>query len=846
MNASLNRHRARGQSIPLIGAMIAVLFGMVALAVDVGNNYAEQRSVVRGTNAAALAGMSTLLAGGNDSDVANAIERSLNSNGIQVTNGAPSGDLRTLRAIYLGADGRQIPGGCSIVGTCGSQIPEGVKYIQVDVSGSVETYFARLFGASELGVNSSAYATRGVCTSGFYPFAIRSTVNNTPILDSNGFTDHDGYYQDEIYRQRLEYKTLYLRTGSNQSGAFNMIRWNPASQAAGNASVLAQMLEGDGNISRGYTELPEWPGDIAGLARPDEGAYPRNPGQYDRTDWVYGNYFANPDGIFDNADVRRQLEWHRQNRTVLTLPVYAYDNGDLTDPAYYVIGTEAFLLVGFGTDNDGVAPDGPWLQLAYLRPGGECATLTTPANPTTNLALSGTVSYVPRFRMPSNPDTQPIQYLVVLDVTGSMSWTFDGIGTTGGTDVNCVDGTVRCTGEAYKFRDESQRRIYIAKEVLRDFVERVTSQSADPSRADDMIKIVAFTGARGLYTQHQDLGSNSAALEELTQVLPAGDRWTNDRTELMGLINQAGDIGAGPYVTEGPTPSSVGLARAAQVFSTAPTKPTNPASPLRDTEYKRVVIFVTDGVANVFRNGLLNDINGCSSEIPSCHVGYVEGTSPRVPKPIEAMAQEGRALNQTYVLPTNGSTYVVALGGIDETKLDEIASHRDNVLSALDRSDLDRIFQSIQIDAEFGQCTAGFRPATDRMSVAEVPTDPRFTSVGVNSDTVGFVTLTDESGSRTVAPIIADASAGRQLSYQIGNLAPGKYTLSAWVAYRAPEDASASTGRTYGLLVTTSGTASEIVVGVDPGTLGGTVTVPITLDLSKPPIEQPICPPLDS
>jgi hypothetical protein len=820
--------------------MLAVLLGMVALAVDVGNSYAEQRNVVRGTNAAALAGMSTLLSGGNDSDVANAIERSLNSNGIQVADGAPSGDARAMRAIYLGADGRQIPGGCSVVGSCGSQKPEGVRYIQVDVSGRVDTYFARLFGQESLPVQSAAYATRGVCTSGFYPFAIRSTVNNTPVLDSNGFTEHDGYYQDEIYRQRLEYKQVYLRTGDNQSGAFSLLRWNPASQGAGDVTSLERMLEGDGNLSGGYTELPAWPGDIAGLARPDDNAYPRNPGQYDRTDWVYGNYFANPANLFDNPQITRQLDWHRQNRTVMTLPVYAYDNGDLTDPAYYITGSEAFLLIGYGTDNDGVAPDGPWLRLAYLRPGGECATLTTPANPTSNLSLSGTVSYIPRFRMPSNPEAQPIQYLVVLDVTGSMSWTFEGIGTNGGQNVNCVNGTVRCSGEAYQFSDETQRRIYIAKDVLRDFVRRVDDQrQADPSRGNDVIKIVTFTGARGLYTQNGDLGDNSAALDELTQVLPAGNAWTNNKDELLSLIDQAGDIGAGPYVTEGPTPSSVGLARASQVFANSPT--TAPDG----KKYKRVVIFVTDGVANVFRNGLLNDINGCSSEVPSCHVGFVEGSSPQVAKPIEAMAQEGKSLNQNYVLPSEGATYVVALGGIDETKLDEIASHRDNVLSALQRSDLERIFENIQTDAVFGTCTAGFRPATDRMSSSEVPTDARFTSAGVTSNNVGFVTLTDEAGARTVVPIVADDSAGRQLSFQAGNLAPGKYTLSAWIGYRAPEDASVSTGRTYGLLVTPSGTAEEIVVPVDPGTLGGNVSWPITLDLSTPPAEQPVCPPIE-
>ena len=57
MKACLVRTKTSGQSLPIIALMIVVLVAMVALAVDVGNTYAEQRSTVRASNAAALTGM---------------------------------------------------------------------------------------------------------------------------------------------------------------------------------------------------------------------------------------------------------------------------------------------------------------------------------------------------------------------------------------------------------------------------------------------------------------------------------------------------------------------------------------------------------------------------------------------------------------------------------------------------------------------------------------------------------------------------------------------------------------------------------------------------------------------
>lgn len=105
MNARLTRTRAAGQSIPLIALLIVVLIGAVGLAVDVGNDYAQQRNTVRGTNAAALAGMNAMIQGVSDQAVGQVIQQSLKSNKIDGIYGqaddVAGSNQRIIQAHYL-------------------------------------------------------------------------------------------------------------------------------------------------------------------------------------------------------------------------------------------------------------------------------------------------------------------------------------------------------------------------------------------------------------------------------------------------------------------------------------------------------------------------------------------------------------------------------------------------------------------------------------------------------------------------------------------------------------------------------------------------------------------------
>src|SRR4051794_24180049 len=118
MNKRLLHSNRPGQSIPLIALIIVVLFGMVGLAVDVGNTYGQQRSAVRATEAATLSGMSTLLQTNNDASTWTAIQNSLKSNGIEVaayqSGVAQTSDNRLVKAQYLKSDGNPL----CFIGSC--------------------------------------------------------------------------------------------------------------------------------------------------------------------------------------------------------------------------------------------------------------------------------------------------------------------------------------------------------------------------------------------------------------------------------------------------------------------------------------------------------------------------------------------------------------------------------------------------------------------------------------------------------------------------------------------------------------------------------------------------------
>jgi hypothetical protein len=797
MKTRLVRSKAKGQSLPLIGLMIVVLFAMVGLAVDVGNTYAEQRSVVRASNAASLVGMNTYLNGGNDADIRSAIVASLQSNNVRVAAplAEPQPGERELQARYLDSSGNWLQD----IGNLGSgQPPSGTSFIEVNVEGKVDTYFARVVGQQNFPVGAKAFSSHGPCQSGVYPLAIDTQTLN----DSDGFKNPDSRYSDNVYRNKTQ-KRIFLKDNTQPNGSFSWLRWGSANNE-GNAGELAAMWTGDGNIDEGFDEAP-WPNGLNGsgstsLVGGGDG-YPSLPNQLSVDDWIYGN-----SGFSGSNDVNAAIDAHINNRTIVNFPIFNADNGlNGSNPAYHITALGAFIIRDFGFQNqrDANGFKGWYIDLVYIGEANECPILITDVPQTTNLGIAGNVQFRPRHYYV--PDlTQPIQYLIILDVSGSMSWNFEG--QTGNSN-----NRTQCTGVALKpicssqgWSPTSERRVYIAKQAIHNFIDKMGT--------NDSMRIVSYSGnLDGNY-------SDSNAIRDLTKSWPTTG-WSSNKTTLKDAVLLAGAQNNDPYYTRGGTPSATGIASANQVLSSAPT-----SSGGRD--YKRVVIFLTDGVANIFKNG--EWFRECGSEIASCQLGYTNGRA----KPITAMANEAANLKQLATI------YAVAFAGVDETGLQDVASapNYPYFSSANQPDELRTILDAISRDVKGGNCVP-----SGGTTFLNTITDDRVGTVGSvgpqTYPTVGYVYLYDNNGNplpagKDKAPIMVDPQTGT-LSYRFSDLTPNTtYQMAAFVAYEGDDTISRSYDQIFNPNLQSTDTRRSFTLQ-SAGSLGQVVPMePLYLDMN--------------
>jgi hypothetical protein len=588
------------------------------------------------------------------------------------------------------------------------------------------------------------------------------------------------------------------------------------------ATALAAGLTGAGSLSAGFRE-DDWPMDngVSAVPLQQPTGYPLVPGKLSAGDWVSG-----APGLMNKSQVVDALDFHIRVRTILTLPIYDYVTGTGSNVEYHVLDLGRFYIRGHGFVNPNSAESaqyggksGWYIDLVYLGAGGQCASLNTgPGAGVDTMALEGQISLYPHFAQVSDATDAPIQYIIVLDVSGSMSWTFDGKGTKNGQVVQCTGtGAVQCPAIS-PFPDVNQRRIKIASDVLKSF--------ADSVRSQDQVRIVTFSGTFGAYPDPNP-PSNSEALNALSHVYP--NTWTNVKTTINDAIDAAASFG-GTYQTSGETPSSIGLARALQIYQSS-----NSKDPNTGKTYKRAVIFVTDGMANVTRNGLLNA--SCGSEDISCQDGEW-ANDPNTLRPIPAMQAEADNL-KALITPESagaGNIFVVALGNTTLQALQRVSSF---VKAANDPATLNSLLDAIRDQVTYGTCVDGAvrTSAVTQIQGSNLP-DYSLSSISglISSPEVGVVTLTGSGGQKYTGKIIWDSGSGL-MYYRIVGIPPGQYTLSYWMAYRADVDGSGNPPtRIYSYALPIDGgsvTSDSQAISLQPNADNlGTRNQPIVMDLN--------------
>lgn len=822
--------RRRGQSLPLIGLMIVVLVAMVGLSVDVGNTFSEERESVAAANAASLAGMNAYLArtgSTTNQTIYNAIINSLSANGVEVVPpGTNSEDERLeLEAYYLDAQGKLISGAASITNNS-NPVPNNVAFIQVNLKGRVSTYFARVVGRPDLPISATSHA--GVCPAGngIFPIGI-----NVKWIDGDRFRSQDveaplgtpdnnwRVISSGPYRGRTAMR-LDAQDGPGPGG-FSWLRWRDGVPGANSAEALEAALSPEGSLAYGFDEAP-WPNSDK------PASYPEKPGQLNVGDWVWGTTGY-------NQRVDPEIEYHIDAGTRLVLPIYDTAFGNGSNARYQVVDLGLFVMLEMGQQSGEKYFDMIYLGSA-VRQQTACSYTGAP-QPGETFVLFGNVSLWPEYQyIPT--ERKPIQYVVVLDVSGSMSANFagqcdrgPGRPPNGQTFWQCANGPdgapavqVTGTGPTYYWNNVNERRITVAKRAIEALV-RSTNMDGNGSQRDttrpvDQMALVWFTQT----VQRTGTGNFRT--------------FSSNPDQIIRNINDAGAYNGDRYRTSGGTNGAAGLYRAALAFDSAPKTVTELG---KTWEYKRVVIFITDGVSNQFLNTSASNLHGGSSDINTYPIGHVcrvsnvveiascqvtgdgvrgGGMYRGMDRPI---TQAGNVSKQN-LQANNVEVFAISLSNIPDTGLkDSIASFPSYYFSAdtltfdaNGKTNVDKIMEAINTKVESGLCVA----RSDALDGGEpwrstIPPDHFVPVAGLVYPTVGEVILEDPSnGTRINIPITADSNG--TLTYRKEDVPRGTYQLTPYLFYRHPLDPPSAGPRRYSLIAVGDEVRTSIPVEVGP------------------------------
>jgi hypothetical protein len=443
-----------------------------------------------------------------------------------------------------------------------------------------------------------------------------------------------------------------------------------------------------------------------------------------------------------------------------------------------------------------------------------------------------------------------VAYTVLLDVSGSMMWNFDGVGLyePDGNyylcDKNLFDTPFpfighteyKVCGDLAAWPEYIQRRIYGAREAVRSI--------ATQMNADDRMRIIAFSS---------DIRGTSADWFDASGMLPSGESVEIHILEIGqcdGLYETCGQ-------TAGPLALDQARAWIMNADSQFPFEEDEFGNPLPTKPLRPVVIYITDGTPNILLDGSSSPGNpACAGLDPLlmnrsvCQLGYSAQGEPLPLTAMQEIAQETKDAMQArgeddFVL------YVVGIGILDLAGLDRVASGGvDTLFRARDSDEAQAMVRDIQNEVSAGACIVEMKEEVRRVAPANVPenreflVNPRPEDVARYGDDIyGYVTITGSTTETISLPIHHNDADQLVVELEQANvLAPGEYTLDAWIYYNASGEADDT--RLYDRLYdySTGENAESLTFTVTPDA-GRHVRLPdIHLDLSRDVVWGTMCP----
>lgn len=367
---------------------------------------------------------------------------------------------------------------------------------------------------------------------------------------------------------------------------------------------------------------------------------------------------------------------------------------------------------------------------------------------------------------------KPASYIVLLDVSGSMSFNIAGEGTIGGK-IQFEDDTVggvdyRCEasstttlpyndqcngGYDAPWRKVQERRIYQAKNFIYQLI--------DAMQPDDVMRVLAF--GSGMNAQNY--------------VLLPGTGWSGDHALLKETVYQAGAYQGDAYRTNAGSANAQAIQGARQLLRTAPMQASD------GYLYSTTVLLLADGPANVFLDGTNNLARDICADISAnqarntlrCQVGT---TTSGVLRPVSAMIEQAMLLKQDYPL-----TLIVAASLAPwETGMSQVVSNPSNLFFGVSNDVLSTLFRP-----EEATCTPRVSSSwVNRIDAAHAPAP--LPNLALPPDTFGYITLFSADGTQQLAQAaISHNQITGRLFYEFAHVPPGNYLLRAVLAYKGDD-----------------------------------------------------------
>lgn len=562
-----NHRRQQGQSLPLMALLMVFLVAMTGLSVDVGHAFSQERQLQDSANAAALAGINTVVSNNGkpstvkvtNGQVWDNIQRTLSGNRVDTAGGE-----YTYRADYVLANGTkqligQWNGSTSYLPDGGTGTPPpNIIRVQITSTQTVPTFFVRAVGREDFTVNVNGNACLGGYGLGVLGMGVPLNLKKTVLSGWSYVPYHKIYNADGSLLStsdtswgnwdQMKGRSIFLPIASNDNLDGSHVAWLSWKGATDNTTLAAAMTY-PSTLQDGFSEGPE--------ADPTlKNSKPLN--RLTLGDWVSGKT-----GL--PSTLATQLTQLKDAKQEIGLPIY--------DTAGKVSGTTSFHTVKIGlfrvqestltSSNSSIGSN--YVKLVYLGDKGSTPTQCAgePNTPITKkkFNIDGVSTVDAIWGTPTQTSSATYDFVLVMDTSGSMA-----------RDWNDID------------RGASYARINDAKKVIRDFV-RGYNVAVDP---DARMSFVTFSG-----------GGNGEPANQLARLVTP---WTTsgcpektvitptlctDDMKWKSLQGSANSMTATGY-TPGPV-----------AFEVVETLLQNKRTPPAGKSYQQIVIFATDGVFNI-------------------------------------------------------------------------------------------------------------------------------------------------------------------------------------------------------------------------------------------------------